>query len=227
MSSFSPESKVGEIAVEQHSATRSFYRFGIDFCCGGGKSLESVCEKKGIDVAEVLLDIKLQAAGNGAENPNDWKLASPVALISHIITTYHEPLRVELPRLKSMLDKVQKVHGHVDPERFSELQAVYTKLGEELMEHMMKEEQVLFPAIMQGNRSEASKHIGALEQDHEEAGEALRSLNRLTDSYVAPEYACNTWRALWSGLEDLEKAMHQHVHLENNILFPNALTSVN
>ncbi|NQV72544.1 iron-sulfur cluster repair di-iron protein [bacterium] len=227
MSSFSPESRVGDIAVEQPSATRSFYRFGIDFCCGGGKSLESVCEKKGLDVDQVLLDITLQAAGNGEESPNDWKSASSVALISHIITTYHEPLRVELPRLKSMLDKVQKVHGHVDPERFSELQAVYTKLGDELMEHMLKEEQVLFPSIMQGNETEASTLLGDLEQDHEDAGEALRAINRLTDSYVAPEYACNTWRALWSGFEDLEKAMHEHVHLENNILFPRTLAGVN
>ncbi|MDA1027840.1 MAG: iron-sulfur cluster repair di-iron protein [Bacteroidetes bacterium] len=226
MLTFSPESKVGDIAVEQPSATRSFYRFGIDFCCGGGKSLQSVCEKKGIDVSEVLRDIQIQQLGSG-ETSNDWKTASLAALISHIITTYHEPLRSELPRLKGMLDKVQRVHGHVDPERFEALQSVFTSLIEELSEHMLKEEQILFPMIMQGNGAHASAPISVMEQEHDNAGEALRAINKLTDEYVAPDYACNTWRALWSGFEDLEKMMHEHVHLENNILFPRALTGLN
>ncbi len=226
MSIFSPESKVGEIAVEQPSATRSFYRFGIDFCCGGGKSLQSVCEKKGLDVNDILKDIKLQADGI-SEQPNDWNASSLNSLISHIITTHHEPLRIELPRLAGMLDKVQKVHGDVDPERFEKLQLVYSGLVSELTEHMMKEEQVLFPMIMQGKGVNASAPIAMMEHEHENAGEALRSISALTNNFVAPDYACNTWRALWAGFEDLEKSMHQHVHLENNILFPRALVSKN
>jgi regulator of cell morphogenesis and NO signaling len=92
---------------------------------------------------------------------------------------------------------------------------------------MMKEEQVLFPMIMQGKGVNASAPIAMMEHEHENAGEALRSISALTNNFVAPDYACNTWRALWAGFEDLEKSMHQHVHLENNILFPRALISKN
>jgi len=226
MTTFSPESKVGDIAVEQPSATRSFYRFGIVFCCGGGKSLQSVCDKKRIDVKDLLQDIKNQGEGI-VEGPNDWKTSSLSAIISHIIISYHEPLRTELPRLKGMLDKVQKVHGHADPERFEQLQTVYTTLIDELSDHMMKEERILFPMIMQGNGANASATVALMEMEHDDVGEALREISRLTNGYEAPDYACNTWRALWSGLEDLEITMHQHVHLENNILFPRALLASN
>ncbi len=221
---FTTESRVGDIAVEQPSATRSFYRFGIDFCCGGGKSISSVCAKKGIDVAEVLRDIELQKSGI-QEAPNTWNAASLPAIIAHIISQYHEPLRTELPRLGEMLDKVQRVHGHVDPERFDRLQAVYNTLVEELLAHMGEEERVLFPLIMQGSGATATETIAALEGEHEAAGDALRTLRELTDDYTPPSYACNTWRALWAGLADLESTMHQHVHLENNILFPRAMAS--
>lgn len=222
MAQFTPESPVGEIAVEQPSATRTFYQYGIDFCCGGGKPLGDVCEKKGIDVAAVLADIEKQANGL-ASSPDDWKNAPLTTLIGHILIEYHEPLNSELPRLKGMLDKVQKVHGHIDPERFEKLQSVFTGLQNELRAHMIKEEQILFPMIMQDRGKAAVLPVQVMEREHENAGEALRQLRSLTDDYTAPDYACNTWKALWSGLADLEIALHQHIHLENNILFPRAL----
>jgi len=226
MTQFTPESRIGEIAVEQPSSTRTFYRFGIDFCCGGGKSLESVCSKKGIDVDAVLRDIATQSNGI-TERPNDWNTASSAAIVAHIITTYHEPLRVELPRLKGMLDKVQKVHGHIDPIHFEKLQDVFGGMISELMDHMEKEETILFPLFLQGKMTEANASTEDYEDEHTQAGEALARIRELTDDFQAPDYACNTWRALWSGFEDLEKTMHQHVHLENNILFVRAAVASN
>lgn len=221
---FTTESRVGDIAVEQPSATRTFYRYGIDFCCGGGKSIASVCAKKGIDVSEVLKEIENQKQGM-VETPNSWTEASLPAIIAHIITTYHEPLRTELPRLGGMLDKVERVHGHVDPERFKRMQSVYGALVQELLDHMGKEENILFPMIMAGKGAQTATPIAVMEAEHESAGDALRTLRELTDNYTPPDYACNTWRALWAGLSDLETTMHQHVHLENNILFPRAMSS--
>jgi regulator of cell morphogenesis and NO signaling len=122
-----------------------------------------------------------------------------------------------------MARKVLGVHGARDPERLSELVSVFAGLRGELEEHMAKEEQVLFPMIRQGQGKRADDPISVMEHEHESAGAALRRLRELTDNYEVPENACNTWRALWHGLAALEEAMHRHIHLENNILFPRAL----
>jgi regulator of cell morphogenesis and NO signaling len=122
-----------------------------------------------------------------------------------------------------MAAKVLEVHRDKDPQRLAELIKVYGGLKAELLNHMAKEEQILFPMILRGQGAMAGGPISVMEQEHESAGAALRRLRELTDDYQVPAEACNTWRALWHGLEALEQSLHQHIHLENNILFPRAL----
>lgn len=216
-------SKIGQIATEYPLATRVFARHGIDFCCGGGKSLGEVCDRKGLDSAQVIVEIEKEI--DGTRDPQiRWDQAPLEELVDHIIDTYHGPLREELPRLQAMADKVNKVHGDKDPKMFSGLVNVIAGLKDELEQHMAKEEQILFPMIRSGQGSGAAGPVSVMEQEHESAGEALSRIRELTHDYQVPDEACNTWRALWHGLADLETTLHRHIHLENNILFPRALT---
>jgi regulator of cell morphogenesis and NO signaling len=218
-----PETRIGDIAAHHPLATRVFARHGIDFCCGGGAPLERACETKGLAAGEVLAEIRRVLDGPDAGS-TDW-LGAPLSdLVEHIVTTYHAPLREELPRLEAMARKVAKVHAERDPEgRLPALVATFVGLRGELEDHMAREEAVLFPAILQGMDG---LPFQVFVDDHTEAGEALARLRELTEDYVAPEDACNTWRALWAGLADLESETHQHIHLENNVLFPRAERSV-
>jgi len=217
-----PDVLVGRLAAEHPLATRVFARHGIDFCCGGGRPLDEVCRERGLDPEAVRAEIGAEIAAPGDTSP-DWARAPLAELIQHILTTYHEPHYEELPRLEAMARKVFAVHGVKDPERLGELVAVVAGLRLELEQHMFKEEQVLFPFIARGQGAVAQGPIAVMEAEHETAGASLRRLRELTDGYRVPEGACNTWRALWHGLEAFEQDLHQHIHLESNILFPRAL----
>ena len=219
-----PESTVGRVAAEHPLATRVFARHGIDFCCGGGKPLGEVCAGLGLDTAAVLAEIQSELA---APDPNEirWDQAPLGDLIEHILEAYHKPLREELPRLEAMARKVVDVHRDKQPESLPELLTIYLGLKAELEQHMAKEEQILFPMIRSGQGAQTQGPISVMEHEHDSAGNALRRLRELTNGYEVPEEACNTWRALWHGLAALEESLHQHIHLENNILFPRALAS--
>ena len=210
---------VGQIAAEYPIATRVFARHQIDFCCGGGRPIAEICEKKGLDTTVILGEIEEELAGTDVQLEK-WNEAELPHLIDHIVRTYHGPLHEELPRLEFMAMKVLRVHGEKAPDVLPELAATLTALKAELEQHMIEEERVLFPMIIEGRASAAEVKISLLEDEHAAAGEALRRLRELTDDYTVPEGACNTWRALWFGLEAFEETMHQHIHLENNILFP-------
>jgi regulator of cell morphogenesis and NO signaling len=216
------ETPVGEIASTHPLSTRVFARHHIDFCCGGGAPLEVACKKRGLDANAVLEEIETELEGVD-EEPTRWTDAPLTDLIEYIVSTYHKSLREELPRLEAMALRVNEVHGDKDPERLQEIVTVFQALKTELTEHMMKEEQILFPMIAKGEREAAQETITLMEDEHESAGNSLERLRELTDDYTPPLAACNTWRALWHGLEVLEKDSHQHIHLENNILFPRAL----
>ncbi len=212
---------VGKIATEYPAATRVFDRHGIDFCCGGGKPLADACGATDVDT--VLAEIEKEISGSTAA-PERFDDAPLDRLIEHIIDTYHKPLAAELPRLEQMTAKVLDVHGEKNPKMFSEVHSTFLQLKAELDKHMMKEEQILFPMILSGQGAMAHGPITVMEREHESAGDALRHLRQLTGDYNVPEEACNTWRALWHGLAELETALHEHIHLENNILFPRALS---
>jgi regulator of cell morphogenesis and NO signaling len=216
------ETPVGVIAADFPIATRVFARHQIDFCCGGGRPIGEVCESKGLDAAMVLGELEAELAGDTSDTES-WNDAPLPALIEHIVSTYHRALDEELPRLEFMARKVLRVHGDKMPEVLPDLVSTLLSLKTELEEHMIKEEKDLFPMILKGEGSAAIGPIGVMEDEHTSAGDALRHLRELTDDYTVPEGACNTWRALWMGLAELESAMHKHIHLENNILFPRAL----
>lgn len=213
---------VGALVTEYPLAARALDRHGIDFCCGGGRPLGEVCSEKGLEVAAVLAEIQRDVAAEPAPQVR-WDQEPLPALIEHILSYYHEPLKEELPRIEAMVRKVHRVHGEKDPERFQAILDTFLALADDLGQHMMKEEQILFPMILNDQGSMAGGPITVMESEHENAGEMLRRLRRLTNDYELPDEACNTWRALWFGLAELERSLHEHIHLENNILHRRAL----
>jgi regulator of cell morphogenesis and NO signaling len=216
------DSTVGQLAAEHPLATRVFHRHGIDFCCDGGRKLQEACAAQDLDTEMVLEEIRKELSDTTTPE-EQWVQAPLEDLIDHILIAYHRPLKEELPRLDSMAQKVLEVHRDKDPDRLSELVEVFAGLKAELELHMAKEEQILFPMIKQGQGPMAGGPVSMMEQEHESAGAALRRLRELTKDYQIPPEACTTWRALWHGLAALEESLHQHIHLENNILFPRAL----
>ncbi len=171
-----------------------------------------------------------------ADSINDWNIVPLRELIGHIVSTHHEYLKLELPRVGQRLPKVVQAHGPKDPATLDELQAVYQGLWEELDMHMHKEELMLFPAIGRYEAAVESRMplppapfgsianpIAVMESEHDSAGDALRRIRELTRDFEAPAYACNTYRSLLDGLRALESDMRRHIHLENNILFPRAI----
>lgn len=212
---------VGEIAVAYPGATRAFARHNIDYCCGGGRPLAEVCVAKQLDADDLIEEIHRELTTTSG-SPDRWVERPLGDLIDHILTTYHRPLAEELPRLDAMARKVREVHGEKRPAVFAELASTVGELRRELEEHMFKEEQILFPMIKRGQGGSAEGPIACMKHEHEEAGSALARIRVLTEDYRVPPEACTTWRALWFGLADLETAMHEHIHLENNILFPRA-----
>jgi regulator of cell morphogenesis and NO signaling len=222
----SEHTTVAEIAAGVPSSVRTFQRHGIDFCCGGKQPLGSACQAHGVPVAEVVSAIEASAATRCDDT--DWTREPLHALIDHIVATYHDSLRDELPRLEAMAAKVARVHGAKAPS-LTRLEALVGELSAELRAHMGKEETVLFPAIRalargpRGASVPLSAAIATLEQEHDRAGAVLAALRTVTNGYEPPAWACATFRALYHGLSELEAAMHVHVHLENNVLFPRAL----
>jgi regulator of cell morphogenesis and NO signaling len=221
----SQDMSVAEIAATIPASVRVFQRHGIDFCCGGKRPIGAVCENQGLSFDGIAAAIDAAAAGPVGETV-DWTTAPLVALTDHIVARYHDPLRDELPRLEAMATKVSGVHG-AKSASLPRLAAVVAELSVELADHMRKEELVLFPAIrgLETGRSRAwlAGPIEVMVQEHDHVGDLLAELRALTAQYTPPEWACGTVRALYAGLDELDRSMHLHVHLENNILFPRAL----
>ena len=215
---------VGTVAAEHPLSTRVFERHGIDFCCGGGRPLGEICADKGIALDRMLAEIEAEIS-EAPQAVVRWDEEPLGALLDHILSGYHEPLKEELPRLEAMARKVHRVHGEKDPERLQGNLDTYLAMKADLDPHLAKEEQILFPMIRDGQGAMAAGPISVMEHEHEAVGGMLRRLRELTNDYVVPEAACNTWRALWVGLADLERALHEHIHLENNILHRRALSA--
>jgi len=214
------DSTVGQIAAETPSSIRVFEKYGIDFCCGGQTGFEEACRSRGLDPEAVLGEIE-RAGKVPAEDNTNWQAAPLEALIDHILETHHVYLKTELPRLEAMLQKVMEAHSDAVPP----IAEVFEPMKEELDAHLMKEEMILFPLIRSG-RPGAMGPIRVMLAEHDSAGEALARIRSLTMGYTAPPEACNTWRALYSGLAEMERDLRRHIHLENNILFPRALGRV-
>lgn len=230
MNAVTPETTVGELVRAVPARARLFENLGIDYCCGGKRPLSEVCRAKQLDPATVvaLLAALDSAPDSPAVNPDAMGLAE---LCDHIERAHHDYLREELPRLDFMTRKVAAVHGDHEP-RLREVRQVFEAFQTEITAHTREEEEQVFPAIRNlesanGRCAEAAEalrtSLAKLESEHEKAGVALGRLAALTDGYSAPEWACNTFRALYDALAGLERNMHQHVHKENNVLFPRTL----
>ncbi|HIG31000.1 MAG TPA: iron-sulfur cluster repair di-iron protein [Verrucomicrobiales bacterium] len=229
MNTTTMELTVGELVSERPRRSRVFEDYGIDYCCGGKKLLAEACVKKGVAFDEVLRQLADSDAVQ--ENTVDYNIMALDELVNHIVSTHHEYLSQELPRLENISEKVAKVHGGTDA-RLCKLAQVVQGLSAELQSHMMKEERVLFPIIRQLAHADTLplmpcgalvNPIRAMEAEHDTASGSLESMRQLTDGYTPPEWACNTYRALLDRLHELELDLHQHIHKENNILFPKAL----
>jgi regulator of cell morphogenesis and NO signaling len=231
MTTLSGEMTVGEIAARHPAAARVFEAHRIDFCCGGGLPVSEACRARGLDPGAVLDEIE-RAGAPGSSPERDWQSASLSDLVDHIIAAHHTYLKTELPRLAGMLEKVLAKHGERYPEVLHPVADVFGRLREELDSHLMKEELILFPLIrtleaasgpVQSHCGSVRNPIGVMVMEHDSAGTALGRLRELTSGYAPPADACNTFRALYHGLAELEEDLHHHIHLENNILFPRAV----
>jgi regulator of cell morphogenesis and NO signaling len=210
---------VAEIARENPAALRVFEKYRIDYCCGGKDPLAAACTERGLSAQELVAEIEI--AGSRSVHTRDWATAPLEDLIRHIVATHHVFLAAELPRLETMLAKVIGTHAANHPE-LKEMEPVFRTLKNELVEHMAREEMILFPAILRGEKRLLAIPISVMEREHASAGRALATLRALSKEYTAPDDACNTFRGLYKGLEEVEQDLHLHIHLENNILFPRA-----
>jgi len=220
-----PDRTVGEIVAERPSQSRIFQAFGIDFCCQGGRTLREACEKKGIALDAVVDQLEAELRDKPAPEVNP-AVFPPEDLADYIVEKHHRYLRDELPRLHAMSARVAQVHGAHTP-ALVEVYEVFSDMAAELAEHMMKEEHMLFPAIKAMFRGESAPMplegpIACMLHEHDDAGTALARLRELTNGYAPPPEACNTYRALFAGLAELEEDLHVHIHLENSVLFPAA-----
>lgn len=203
---------VGEIAVILPGATTVFRRHKIDFCCKGDVLLAKEAESRGLDLS--VLEAELQAL----ETPVVHAPAETVDLIIHIVERYHEVHRQEFPEVIALARRVESVHrDRADCPRG--LANLLSDMFEDLEDHQYKEEAVLFPAMLSGIGPALCGPIARMMQDHDDLGALLASMAELTDDFVAPEGACATWRALYSGCRKLDADLREHVHLENNVLF--------
>lgn len=222
---------VREVAVLSPLAVSVLEKHGIDYCCGGQRPLEDACAEKGIEPGLLMREINTAMNGS-AEASIDWRNAPLPELIHHIVTTHHSYARRELSMLEQRMATVLRVHGKSSGEVLEPLARIFAQLKQEFEAHLQKEELVLFPSIERAT-TRPSGGIGVphfespiqmMEHEHDAAGFAFSEMRRLTDNYTLPEHACTTYRALYAGLEAFERDTHQHVHLENNILFPRALS---
>jgi regulator of cell morphogenesis and NO signaling len=225
---------VREIALNQPSSIRVFERYGIDYCCGGRKALAEACLATGVEVEAVIAALE-SAARVSVPAAEDWQQRSMEEITVHIVTTHHAYVRRELPRLALLAEKVVDRHGAARAE-LPAIQAALAQLDKELIDHLAKEEAVLFPYIVQSERASAkgaarpatcfdtvARPIAMMTQEHDAAGALMATMRRLSSDFTAPEDACPTYRAFYDGLKEFEQDLHQHIHLENNILFPRAL----
>ena len=228
------QTTVREIVFEDPRAARVFESFGIDYCCGGKRPLEEACRQANVAVDRVLAELRRPV--EAAEIPDArWNLVPLNDLVDHIIHKHHAFVRQESPRLTELLQKVRTRHIDAHPE-LNKVGELFDTLTSELAFHMLKEERVLFPMIKRleeagrsGSLTDGESHcaiefpVRRMMAEHEGAGEVLSGMRSLTSGFQPAADACPSFRALYQGLQDFESDLHQHIHLENNILFPRAV----
>lgn len=225
---------LGQIAAKDLRKAEIFKKYGLDFCCGGKKTVKQACAEKGLDVTKIEQELQ-QADKNPATRPlpyGDWSLDF---LADYIVNTHHSYVKKSLPEIRAYAAKVAQVHGDRHPELSNVLQLV-EEVNRELTSHMLKEEKVLFPfikdlvAASNNEKPVQASHFGTvqnpinmMEMEHEMVGKNMEEIRALTNNYTLPEDACASYSLLFKMLDEFENDLHIHIHLENNILFPKAL----
>jgi regulator of cell morphogenesis and NO signaling len=225
---------VREIALEQPTAIRIFEQLGIDYCCGGRKPLAEACAARNLEIDSVLAALEEAEKKPRIEGEN-WATKSLQSLSSHVVANHHAYVKRELPRLAQLAQKVVNRHGSTMPE-LAAIATTLMELDEELTQHLAKEEAVLFPYISALEQSVSTgsprphscfdtvaNPIAMMTQEHDAAGSLIADIRRLSGNFTTPEDACPTFHAFYDGLREFELDLHQHIHLENNILFPCAI----
>jgi regulator of cell morphogenesis and NO signaling len=228
------ETTVGQLVAENPAAARVFEQAGIDYCCGGKQSLHDACSRAKMSTAEMTALLEQAVLARSAAD-RDWLTASQAELVEHIVNKHHAYVRQELPRLGALIAKVRGVHGKNHPE-LAQIEPVFAAIAEEMTHHMMKEEQILFPYIVdmekaaQGQGPQPVPMFGTVQnpvrmmmQEHDSAGANLAKIHELSSGYTVPADGCASYRVLYEALAAFEADLHQHIHLENNILFPRAI----
>ncbi len=226
---------VRDYAIETPQTIPVFEKLGIDYCCGGNRPLEEACASANVNLEQVLKSLETALAEPPRPTDHEVRAGSLAELISHIVRTHHAYVRTQVPEVGRLLDKVHSKHGESHPE-LAEIRETFNALGQELMTHLMKEENILFPYIERMEESvrqhepilpppfgTVANPVRMMEHEHDDAGAALRTLREASQGYNPPEDACTSFRALYTALGNFEKDLHQHIHLENNVLFPRAL----
>ncbi len=230
------EKTVRELALENPAATRVFEKLGIDYCCGGNKSLAEACRAAKLNTNQVLDSLEMaEESARAVQEEHNWQTEGLADLIAHIKTTHHKYTREEIARLGPLFDKVCSVHGKNHPELL-QIRGIFQGLAQELTTHLMKEEMVLFPYVVRMEEATIEKvptvpapfgtvqnPVSMMEQEHDSAGNALRGMREVSNGYSAPADACVSYQTLYKALAAFETDLHQHIHLENNILFPRAV----
>lgn len=223
---------LAQIVNTNHRAATVFEKYHLDFCCKGKRTLQQACTESEIKIEEVLSDLERTAQGKGI--PIHYENMSLTQLADYIVLTHHSYVKKEMPAILSYLEKVAFKHGDRHPEMIRILE-LFATVKEEMGQHMQKEEQILFPRIKEVeqqlgegsemiiNNSFLLSPISMMEQEHDHAGSLLSEIRKLTNDYTPPADACTTYKLSFAALQAFEQDLHQHVHLENNILFPKAL----
>jgi regulator of cell morphogenesis and NO signaling len=226
--SFRPEIPIGEIVADDIRTAGIFTRAGIDFCCGGKKSLSQSCMEAGIDMNSIISELE-NVTGEPVHYAQNFREWDPGFLADYIVNTHHRYVANALPELLFYTRKIADVHGERHPELY-EVAELYGQIDTELRQHLLNEENVLFPAVKKMLKNPAEEErmiirseISRMQGEHDFAGGAMDKINQITRHYEIPGDACNTYRVALTGLKSFEDDLHIHVHLENNILFPKAL----
>lgn len=212
---------IAEIVSDDISTASVFKKHNLDFCCGGGKTVENACKKANIDVEIVIADLMNNTSKKTTPNLNfkDWDV---VFLIDYITNVHHTYVKENLNIINEFAQKVATVHGHHSPETV-EIASLFLTLSNELKEHLVKEEEILFPALREKANNSSyeydKKVISILEDEHDAAGTIIKKIQALSNNFTPPEWACNTFKALYHKLDEFINDLYQHIHLENNILF--------
>lgn len=220
---------VGKIVAKDYRKAMVFKSHGVDFCCGGGISIESAIEDKDVSLNTIIEELeKIDLLETVEADYENWPTKR---LVEHIIEAHHRYVERTIAQLTPMLAKVEMVHGEWRPE-LTEINRLYLELSQELLMHMKKEEQILFPAILTLDDACATgancfgsvqNPITMMEHEHDIAGDLMKKINELTDGYTLPKGACATYTVVYSVLKEFEADLFTHIHLENNILFPRAI----